>query len=704
MKKRCFFNSIVIPVVFLLLGSLFSKGYAINDPKYPFHPPQVISFESSNLPIVILELDERMADKEADKRVSASMKIIWNKDGGRNKMSDVNYDYNGRVGIKYRGNSSFWNSDKKPFGLQTQNANGKKQAASVLGMGEDTDWALLAPFNDKSLIRDMLLYELMNGALEYVPTGKYCEVVLNGVYQGVYIMVARVRQGEHRININSPTADTGDGLTGGYLLEIDRNDSPGFWSKIIPKDLSGNNMNTNPPYFQFKYPDEEDMSPAQIDYIKSHVNAMENAIAGLDFKDKEKGYRAYLDTVSMYDFYMAQEISKNIDSYRLSTPLYKYPDSRDKRFKFSIWDFNISMGNADYKDGWCPEGWAYNTNKHGPDNNVPWMFKRVLEDELFLKGLSDRWKEHRKMRFSDNQIEHKIDSLVNLLDEAQSRNFQIWNRFGQYVWPNYYISYSWNDEIAFLKKWLKNRTAWLDSQWMSEDINYVVNGDLEATYSRGGWSDTWLSEWITQGNVYATQTPENNRSGKYALSINNNSSASQIITELTPGTYKLSAWVMTLNNPDAFIQVKNYDKNSLSKKVNIANNKREYHLVEIDDIDVDNNHVELVFATTNRPGTDVRLWVDDISFIKKSNPVGNETVQLKPEDEINIVANSARKSLMISIPGEQFNPQLLEIFDVTGRKVYSQKLTDKQSHIEGVFESGRLYIVKVGRTVKKIIL
>ena len=89
------------------------------------------------------------------------MKILYRPDGSRNYVSDTIsknnmnpniVNYNGDVLIKYRGHSSFL-ADKKPFSFKTQNSVGENQDVDILGMGSDSDWALLAPFYDKSLIR-----------------------------------------------------------------------------------------------------------------------------------------------------------------------------------------------------------------------------------------------------------------------------------------------------------------------------------------------------------------------------------------------------------------------------------------------------------------------------------------------------------------------------------------------------------------------
>lgn len=462
-----FLNKAVLIVIFLLF---LSSVQAID---YPYHPTHRIDFTSSNLPIVVIDLDAPMKAKNLDERVSATITILNRKDGSRNKMSDLNgipdfsdrtiFDYRGKIGIKYRGNTSFSESAKKPFSVRTEDGNGKKMDINVLGMGAHDNWTLLAPYSDKSLIRDVLTFDLQRGYFEYTPPAKYCELVLEGVYQGVYIMAARARRGKNRIDLPKPGL-SGDALTGGYLLEIDRADTPGFYLTHKPLRKDGQPYGIYP-YVQYKYPDPEDIQEEQEIYIQDFMKRFEDALAGDDFKDPVTGYRAYLDDMSAIDYMLTEEFTHNIDGYRLSTPIYKYNDSRDPRLKFTIWDFNISLGNTRSMDCEKYYGWGYlELNEYGQFNAVPFWFQRLMADEAFVLKFRERWCLYRSTSHSDGHIVHKIDSLVALLNEAQERNFRAWNILGTYVWPNYFIGSTWEEEIGYLKNYIEKRTVWIDQE------------------------------------------------------------------------------------------------------------------------------------------------------------------------------------------------------------------------------------------------
>lgn len=214
------------------------------DELYPPTNNREVKIGSTNLPIVFINTLGSVIQRE--ERITARMKIIHNGDGCMNYGDTIAHpgqtvDYEGYVGLKYRGNSSFEKSDKKPYGFktleQTLEEGGKKAKVTLLGMGKDNDWVLLAPFNDKSMIRDILTFELARPYFAYVPHGRFCELMLNGVYYGVHILCERPGKGKSRMNLNDPGEDGGD-LTGDFHVEIDRDDEEIYYtSPYRPKDI-----------------------------------------------------------------------------------------------------------------------------------------------------------------------------------------------------------------------------------------------------------------------------------------------------------------------------------------------------------------------------------------------------------------------------------------------------------------------------------
>ncbi len=435
----------------------------------PSNPNVTIS--QTNLPLVFINTGKTMIQR--DNRIVAEMTIIQNGKDQLNYADTLKYPnqtkgYAGKIGIKYRGNSSFTNSDKKPYSFRTETKNGKKQETALLGMGADSDWCLLAPYSDKSMIRDVLVYKLATPYFEFVPDGVHCELILDGTYYGVYILSERVRQGSNRVNIPKPGASD-DALTGGYHVEVDRDDEVVYTSIYAPQYSDGTSIVNRKISFQYKYPDIEDLTNEQKNYLHARINAFENALAASNYQDKQNGYRKYLDVTSFIDYMLSTEFARNVDGYRLSTNLYKHRDSVDPRFKMSLWDFNLGFGNANYNDGWNSLSWAYNTNNVNPSEAqlIPFWWYRLLSDPDYVTEMNRRWSLYRRQNYTTENIMHVIDSLTNILNKenAQYRNSLAWPRWNVWVWPNQYVAGSYADEINYMKEWILKRLAFMDANF-----------------------------------------------------------------------------------------------------------------------------------------------------------------------------------------------------------------------------------------------
>jgi hypothetical protein len=141
-----------------------------------------------------------------------------------------------------------------------------------------------------------------------------------------------------------------------------------------------------------------------------------------------------------------------------------------------IWDFDLALGNVNFCANGNPEGFVFEYNSICPEDYwlIPFWWKRMLEDPLFVQRLNDRWKNLRKTVYSTEKLWSDIDSMSNLLSESQARNFKEWPILGSYIWPNFYVSKTYNEEIVWLKNWVKLRTAWLDNQFQSKLEEFKV--------------------------------------------------------------------------------------------------------------------------------------------------------------------------------------------------------------------------------------
>ncbi len=385
---------------------------------------------SSNLPLILLNTEGSSIPDEP--KINIQMGIINNAES-RNQIDDPLNEYDGIVGIEIRGSSSSgW--PKKSYSLETRTDSGTNLNVSLLGMPEENDWVLNGPYSDKSLMRNVMAFRLRNDMGRWAPHTKFCELFLNDVYMGVYVLMEKIKKDKNRVNIAKLNEDeiSGDDLTGGYIIKIDR---PGeHWTSNYNSPIGDHEI-----FFSYVYPDPDNMPDIQKNYIHQFVDDFEDALAGDHYTDHETGYRAYIDVESFIDFFLINELSRNVDAYRLSTFLHKDKDSKnDKLIMGPLWDFNFSFGNANYYEGFETSGWMLHSVPDWDEYQAPFWWDRLREDPYFNSMLKNRWISLRTNIFSFNHIECIIDSLVSKVYEAQERNFLNFGILGTGVWPNYF--------------------------------------------------------------------------------------------------------------------------------------------------------------------------------------------------------------------------------------------------------------------------
>jgi hypothetical protein len=423
------------------------------------------SFSSSNLPIIVINTGGAPIVDEP--KIVGDMGIIDNGAGQRNNITDAFNNYNGKVAIEIRGSSS-QSFDKKQYSIELRNAVGGDVSAPLLGMPPEEDWVLFAPYNDKALMRDVLAYKIGRDMGRYAPRTRFCELVINGSYEGIYVLIEKIKRDNNRVDVNrlDPAENSGDNLTGGYIIKIDKetgSGNDGWTSNFTPPGRDA----TQVIYYQYHYPDAAEITVQQKNYIRQFMANFETTLNGTGFADPVNGYSRYINVDSFIDFFIVNEVSKNVDGYRLSTFLNKQRDSDGgKLFMGPVWDFNLGFGNADYCTSGNPEGWVTSFNSICPQDFwlIPFWWAKLYQDPTYRSKLAARWAELRANELQTARLHTYIDSVYTVLNaEAAARNFQRWPVLGQYVWPNFFVGNSFNEERNWLKEWVTNRMIWLDA-------------------------------------------------------------------------------------------------------------------------------------------------------------------------------------------------------------------------------------------------
>ncbi|MBI1937210.1 MAG: CotH kinase family protein [Ignavibacteriales bacterium] len=501
-------------------------------------------FTSSSLPIIIIDTGGKTIPDNP--KIDAHMGMIDNGSGKRNYITDSFNGYDGKIGIEIRGHSSQM-FDKKQYSIETRSAAGADSNVSLLGLPKESDWVLNASFIDKSFLRNVLAYKLSNDIGRYASRTRYCETFLNGEYLGIYILQEKVKRDKNRVNIEKIEPDdiAGDSLTGGYIVHIDRKEyGEKYWVSPFAPIKGGNGK----VYYLLEYPDPADITTEQFDYIKNYISFFETIMNALKYNDPISGYYNYIDVDSFVDTFLLNEFAKNTDSYRLSAYLYK--DRNEKLCMGPIWDFDISFGMADYDQGYDPNGWQSYKQSDGDISNPFWVIK-LMQDPVFKNKLAKRWNELKKTVFDYGTIVKFIDSTTTKIEEARIRNFNKWKIIGTYVWPNYFVGKTYQEEISYMKNWISRRYNWLDANISLQysDVEWNEKNFSSESFELGREKKFHVSEFFN--SKFNIDTVEF-KSLSLDIKINVTADTVSIIIH-KPGTYtfkgigKKSGWTLAVS-------------------------------------------------------------------------------------------------------------------------------------------------------------
>lgn len=504
-----------------------------------FVPP--IIFSESNLPIVVINTVNSVSVPNEPK-VAGMMGIINNGPIALNKMTDPYNEFYGHIGIETRGSSS-GGFAKKAYGLETRQVDSSNFNAAIFDWPADNDWILYAPYSDKSLIRNVLTYKIGRDMGRYTPRTKLCEVVLNGEYIGVYVFTEKIKVNPGRVDVEKMDfADTvSNEISGGYIVKIDKTTSGGIISWTSP--YAAASPATGPISYQLHDPAIDTINPIQENYIENYITNFETALQGPNFTDPILGYEPFIDVGSFIDFMIANEISKNVDGYRISTFYHKeHVNDGGLLHAGPLWDFNLAWGNANYCQGGLTTGWEIYFNDvcgGGGSLNNPFHWNRLVQDPNFTHQLNCRWQELRLTTLHTDTLLNYIDEMHAYLDDAATRNFVKWPVLGTYLWPNNFVGATYQEEIDYLKTWTNNRLIWLDANMFGSCPDLGLNQDNQLRFNIHPNPTNLSSTVIFSETIQAGEIQLFDLSGKLlsTYSIINESTVNIDLGEYQAGVY-----------------------------------------------------------------------------------------------------------------------------------------------------------------------
>lgn len=399
-------------------------------------------YQLTNLPTVIINTEGAKEIVSKEQEILSHVYIISN--GGKKLLSDE------ATGVRGRGNAS-WDFPKKPYRLKFS-----KKRSPLGAPAEAKKWTLINNYGDKSLMRNIVAFELSRRlGLKYTPFCKPVDLIVNGEYRGCYQLCDQIDVRKNRVDITEmqPSDNTGENLTGGYLIEIDAycySEAVYFFSnKGTPVTI--------------KSPDDENITTAQKNYITNFYNTMEASVFASNYTDPEKGYRKHLDLDSFLRHFLVGELSGNTDTY-WSVYMYKNRSS-NKLFMGPVWDFDIALEN-DVRTHPINalNDYVYATRGSVASESVRTMVSRIVKSDAEAHArLVEIWDKARKNGIDAESLADYIDDTEELLRESAELNFLRWPILNQVVHQNYQALGSYEAEVGTVRNYLTQRVAKLDA-------------------------------------------------------------------------------------------------------------------------------------------------------------------------------------------------------------------------------------------------
>ncbi len=336
-------------------------------------------------------------------------------------------DFEKEAQLKGRGNTT-WGMPKKPYRIKFD----KKQ--ELLGCPAHKSWVLLANYADLSALRNETAFDISRATgLDWTPRTRFIEVFLNGEYNGTYQFTEMIKINENRVDVTDD----------GFIIEADADD------KINFDDIT---FRTSRKLFTIKDPDVVE-GDEKYEFIKNYVTDVENLLYSSSFLDSENGYKKYVDIESFADWYLVNEIAKNVDAQFHSSCYMNYKPGGKLKMG-PVWDFDLGFGNVDY----------------GPEDDYTgfWVkqsiwISRMFEDPEFVKTVQGRY---AVLRTKKDEIINRIVDNANYLRLSTIENNKRWQTLLNSPGENS-DDETWSiylNEVEFLKNWLNNRFQWLDSE------------------------------------------------------------------------------------------------------------------------------------------------------------------------------------------------------------------------------------------------
>lgn len=460
---------------------------------------------TSDIPILLVESYGKPKPCDKETYVEAAV-MVWQPVDGVAKMASLPTLVT-RAGYHVRGQSSM-SFPQTPYKVELWDNANKDVDLPLLGMPADSDWALIAPFYDRTIIRNPFVYTLGQEMGMQAPRSEYAEVYINQTthalasteYEGIYWVTETIKNNKVRTNLKQlDDADTDlPKISGGYIFKFDQaaaeepkilcsgsNPVAGFGSGNFGGGAPGGGTTTKAVeastttctmtfgmgsrtsgtagtcWTDLEVVDPDPLNEQQNAWLTDYIQQFHDSLHQSPIGD----YASYIDLQSFIDYLLISELTRNVDAYVRSAYYFK---DRDGKLKAGpLWDYNFALGGVGAQNPTPTTssdlGWQYT----GASRNVNNWYPKLTSDAAFMTEVKNRYTELRKSLWSDDALTKRMDTLSAPLKQAIVRDYERWPVQGVITSSTGFVggptTPTWEGQLQVMRDFVKARLAWMDS-------------------------------------------------------------------------------------------------------------------------------------------------------------------------------------------------------------------------------------------------
>jgi hypothetical protein len=329
--------------------------------------------------------------------------------------------YDGPAEIELRGNFTR-TLPKKPYALELRDAHGDNADAPLVGLPADDDWVLYAAYNDRTLMRNALAYEVSRSIGRYAPRTRFVELRVRGRSRGVYVLTEKLELHPRRVR----------GGDDAFLMEMTsprqaRDEDVAFRTPLLRRP------------FLFEDGDED-----RVGAVRGAFARAERAIVG----GGAGAWRRHLHGPSAVDHLLLTELFKNQDGMHASTYVHAARPAAPLRLG-PLWDLDIAMGTP---------GWV-----DGAQRTAGWMVagrawaRHLYRDPHFRDAMQRRWRQLRRGGLQARVL-RIVDRYERRLSGAPVQtDLRLWPAGRPHRPRGGHAGH-----VRRLERWMGRRIAWID--------------------------------------------------------------------------------------------------------------------------------------------------------------------------------------------------------------------------------------------------